>query len=315
MKVRATRPRSRGGRPGSDRATIGAVPSLMTATSGRRGNATGPGSRRGPRSDNIRLNPETAAVDWDRPDPHRHPLDGPLAIDPIGLRPGSREFRVCLPSISGSTLIACDAASADDTAGLGQRREQQRPCAQAILPACIQRPSGLNGRQPYARHDPDPRRHVPHGLGPALSRGGAGPSRHRRCVLDRPDAGHQPPVPPLRRRHRSCHRRGNRARPEGLSRRPAAHAACGLARVQPAGLSGRSAPLQPMVGVQAQGDLAASLRPGLVDQGSRRPSGRACRLCRCGGLCPMGRQGSADRSRMGIRGPRRARPGGVRLGR
>ena len=171
-------------------------------------------------------------------------------------------------------------------------------------------------RQPERqRHDPDSRRHVPHGLGQALSRGGAGPSRHRRRVLDRPDAGHQPPVPRLRPRHRACHRRGNRARPEGLSRRPAAPALCGLARVQPAGLSGRSPSLQPMVGVQAQGELAPSLRPGLVDQGPGRASGRACRLCRCGGLCPLGRQGPADRGRMGVRRPRRAGPGGVRLGR
>ena len=117
------------------------------------------------------------------------------------------------------------------------------------------------------------------------------------------------------RRHRARHRRGNRARPEGLSRRPAAPALCGLARVQPAGLSGRSPSLQPMVGVQAQGELAPSLWPGLVDQGPGRASGRACRLCRCGGLCPLGRQGPADRGRMGVRGPRRAGRGGVRLGR
>ena len=73
--------------------------------------------------------------------------------------------------------------------------------------------------------------------------------------------------------------------------------------------------LEPVVGVQAQGDLAPSLRPGLIDQGPRRPSGRACRLCRCGGLCRMGRQGPADRGRMGVRRPWRTGPGGVRLGR
>ena len=68
------------------------------------------------------------------------------------------------------------------------------------------------------------------------------------------------------------------ARPEGLSGRPAAHAVCRLARLHAAGLSGRSPSFQPMVDVQAEGELAASRWPGLVDQGPGRSSGRACRL-------------------------------------
>ena len=148
-------------------------------------------------------------------------------------------------------------------------------------------------------------RHLPHGLGPAISRGSPGPSRHRRRLLDRCHAGHQSPVPRLRSGYRSRHRGGDQTRSEGLSRRAAAHAQGGITRVQPAGPSGRSPGLEPMVGLRVRGDLAPALRTRLVDQGVGRSSGGACRISGCRGLCPLGQQGSADGSRVEVRRPRR----------
>ena len=55
--------------------------------------------------------------------------------------------------------------------------------------------------------------------------------------------------------------------------------------------------------------------PRSLDQRARRPSGRARRLPRRRGLCALGRQGAADRGRMGVRRARRPRRRGVRLGR
>ena len=52
-----------------------------------------------------------------------------------------------------------------------------------------------------------------------------------------------------------------------------------------------------------------------LDQRARRPPGRACRLRRCRSLRALGRQGPADRSRVGVRGARRARRRRIRLGR
>ena len=55
-----------------------------------------------------------------------------------------------------------------------------------------------------------------------------------RRLLDRPHAGHQPRLPPLRRGDRPRHVRRDCPRPQGVSGRAAAHAAGGLAGVQPA---------------------------------------------------------------------------------
>ena len=46
-------------------------------------------------------------------------------------------------------------------------------------------------RQELNYDDFPPRRHLPHGLGQALPRRGAGPPRYGRWFLDRPHAGHQ----------------------------------------------------------------------------------------------------------------------------
>ena len=88
-------------------------------------------------------------------------------------------------------------------------------------------------------------------------------------------------VPPLRRSDRPRHLRRDHARPEGLSRRAAAHAEGGLAGVhaaatRPVDLRDWSA----MVDVQVRRQLAAALRAGQLDQRARRSSGRARRLSR-----------------------------------
>ena len=83
----------------------------------------------------------------------------------------------------------------------------------------------------YGAHS---RRHLPHGLGPALSGGGAGASRRggRRSG----SIGRRSPTGSsgIRQGNRVRHIRGNPARPEGLSGRVAAHAARGFARLHPA---------------------------------------------------------------------------------
>ena len=111
------------------------------------------------------------------------------------------------------------------------------------------------------RHDLRARRHLPHGIGPALSGGGAGPSRDRRRVLDRPRAGDEPAVPQVRQRDRPCHRRRDRARPEGISGRAAAHAEGRIAGLRPAQGAGRSARLVAMVAVQVRRQLARPYGP------------------------------------------------------
>ena len=166
-----------------------------------------------------------------------------------------------------------------------------------------------------SKHDFHSRRHVPHGLGPALSGGGAGSSRHRRRLLDRPHAGDQPRVPQVRQRHRLRHLRRDQARREGLSGRAAAHAQGRLA-----GLHAAQAPV----------DLRDWCQWWNFKFGAdwRRPYGPRSSIS---GLddhpvvhvayrdaeayATVGRQGTADRSRVGVRGARRARRRRVRLGR
>ena len=65
------------------------------------------------------------------------------------------------------------------------------------------------------------------------------------------------------------------ARPEGLSRRAAAHDLCGLAGVRAAAARHRSARLEPVVDLHEGRRLAASLRAEEQHQRARQPSGRA----------------------------------------
>ncbi len=55
--------------------------------------------------------------------------------------------------------------------------------------------------------------------------------------------------------------------------------------------------------------------PRSFDRGTRRSSGRPHRLSRCGGLCPLGRKGTAHGSGVGVRRARRPGRRRVRLGR
>ena len=85
-----------------------------------------------------------------------------------------------------------------------------------------------------AGHDLCARRHVPHGLRQPLSGRGAGSPRHRRRLLHRSHAGHEPRVSQVRQRDRLRHLCGDQARRQGLSRRAAAHAQGRLAGVHAA---------------------------------------------------------------------------------
>ena len=83
----------------------------------------------------------------------------------------------------------------------------------------------------------------------------------------------------------------------------------------PAEARGGSARLVAVVGVQVRRQLAPAVRPAQLDQRARRPPGRARRVPGRRGLRQVGRQGAADRSRVGVRGARRAGWRRVRLGR
>src|SRR5579885_3664398 len=71
----------------------------------------------------------------------------------------------------------CDGCGWDALPTRGARERAQRRCVRRTV-----------GRP--RRHDLDCRRHVPHGVGQALSRRSAGSSRQRRWLLDRSDAGY-----------------------------------------------------------------------------------------------------------------------------
>ena len=141
------------------------------------------------------------------------------------------------------------------------------------------------------------------------------PSRVGRWLLDRPHAGNEPAVQGIRQGDRSRHDRAGSAGPEGLSRRAAAHDLCGLAGVRAAA---RASPICSdwsqwwtfMKGADWRHPYGPKSNINVLDN---HPVVHVS-LCRCAGLREMGRQGSADRSRMGICRARRARGRGVRLG-
>ena len=211
--------------------------------------------------------------------------------------------------------ITCPTDAPFAGCGVLMRQKTLRESSMVDLAPRRPTPQSITRTGNRPRHDLHPRRHVPHGVGPALSRGSPGASRYRRRLLDRPHAGHQPRVPQVRQRDRPRHLRGDQAEGGGLSRRAAAHAESRLARVHAAEASGRHARLEPVVELQVRRRLAQALWAALLDQRARRSSGRAHRLSRRRGLRGMGRQGAADRSRVGVRGARRARRRRVRLGR
>ena len=147
-----------------------------------------------------------------------------------------------------------------------------------------------------ARNDLHSRRHVPHGLRQALSRRGAGPSRHRRSGfwIDR--------TPVTNRQFKEFVQARQATSPsprfpgpEGLSRRAAAHALCRLAGVLCRPGTGRSARIWPQWWQFIKGaDWRHPYGPKSNINGLDESSGRARRLRRRARLCDMGRQGSAD---------------------
>ena len=142
-------------------------------------------------------------------------------------------------------------------------------------------------------------RRVHHGLGPPLCRGEAGASRQGRRLLDRQDAGDECRVPPLRQGDRPRHLRRDCARPQGLSRRAAAYAARGLARlrearrvrsISPTGRIGGPSPSAPTGGIRT-GRAARSrgstitpscMSPIATPRPTRNGPARSCRARRSG---------------------------------
>src|SRR5262249_52331231 len=99
-------------------------------------------------------------------------------------------------------------------------------------------------------------RHVPHGLGPLLSRGAAGARGLGRRVLDRPPPRDGGRVPPVREGDRSRHVGRARAGSSGLPRRRPRVARAGLARLPQDGRAGRPARRPKLVDVDAGSRLA-----------------------------------------------------------
>ena len=172
------------------------------------------------------------------------------------------------------------------------------------------------GRATSARWYICTRRHVPHGLRPPLSRGGAGPSRHRRRLLDRPHAGDQSAVQGIRPRDRPRHHR----RKSSPIRRiiPARCRTC----CTPARWCSRRRTTRSTCATGAQwwqfmkgADWRHPYGPKSNINGLDNHPVVHVAYRRCAGLREMGRQGAADRGRMGIRRARRARRRRVRLGR
>ena len=139
---------------------------------------------------------------------------------------------------------------------------------------------------------------------------------HGGRLLDRPHAGDQPRVPPLRR--------GDRPRDASPSSRPTRRtipARCphmlqaGSLVFTPPGRRSTCDDFAELVAVHVRRQLAPPARAAQLDRRARRPPGGARRLRGRRGLRGVGRQGAADRGGMGVRRARRARRRRVRLGR
>ena len=77
----------------------------------------------------------------------------------------------------------------------------------------------------------------------------------------------------------------------------------------------RSPGFHQLVALGARGRLAAPARPRQQHRWARASSCRSRHVRRCRGVCPVGRQIAAQRSRVGVRGARRPRRRRLRLGR
>jgi len=165
------------------------------------------------------------------------------------------------------------------------------------------------------RHGVDPGRHVPDGIAEALSGGAPGPPRRRRRVLDRSRAGHQRALRPLRRRDRPRHVRRAAAGSGAASGGAAAHAVRRVAGLRAARRTGRPPRLPQLVALRRGRALAAAAGPRQLDRRPRGSSGGPRQLRRRRGVRAVAGQGPADRSRVGVRRPRRPRRQGLCVGR
>ena len=149
----------------------------------------------------------------------------------------------------------------------------------------------------------------------ALPGRAAGASRQRRRLLDRSHAGHERGLPALRRRDEARHVRRDSAESRGLSRREEGAAPPRLARVREAAESGRpAATFTNWWRFVLGADWRHPRGPNSTIKGREdHPVVHVAYLGRRR-LRGVGRQGAADRGRMGVRRPRRARRRRVRVG-
>ena len=158
------------------------------------------------------------------------------------------------------------------------------------------------------------RRRFPDGLRGLLPGGAARPHGSRRRLLDGRAPGHRGGVPALREGDRACHRGRDRAggrRLPGCHCRPAGARLPGLHAARAAGQPRR---LPGLVGLGPRRSVAPSRGARKHAERPRAAPGHPRRVRRRAGLRLVGRQGASDRGRVGVRGARRARGCGLRLG-
>ena len=127
--------------------------------------------------------------------------------------------------------------------------------------------------------------------------------------------GHQRGVLPVRQEDPARHVRRTGARPGRLPRGRAGPAGRGIGRLPAAGTSGVTGQPVQLVDLRARGQLAATAGTRQLGEADARPSRGPCRLGGRDGVRRVGRQGAADRGRVGVRRPRGPRRGHLRLGR
>ena len=143
-----------------------------------------------------------------------------------------------------------------------------------------------------------PRRHVPHGLRPPLSRGNPRPSRTRGSSPGS-NSDHQRRLSPFARRPATSPSPRSR-RTRRLSRRTARLCMPARSFLRPTGPAWTSA-TGAMVEVHARGRLAAPERPAPPPLTGSTTTRWFIRLLGRQGVRSVGGQGTADRSRVGIR--------------
>ena len=187
-------------------------------------------------------------------------------------------------------------------------------------------PDRARAGQPPARDGLGARRNFQDGHGrrqPVVRRRQAGSRGDRGRVLDGQARGDQPRV----RRVRQGDELQDRGRGQADARIDHEESAAGIppaaggrargrvAGVHPAGPGGPVEQRRELVVVGAGRVLESPGRPGLGHQGPGRSPGRSDRLPGRGGVLQVGREAVADRGRVGVRRPWRARTEAVRLGR